>query len=202
MKLAEAVRALPDKARLPLIERAIPALRQMSPRQYQTFAGQVDALIDADRSVSLFEYALRCVLIGCLDSAFEPRRPQERYRSVMQVAPQVATLLSLLAWEGQSEEAAAQEAFIAGMKAYVGNDDPAFRLMPRQRCPLNAFDAALQTLGQAVPDIKRRVVASCATCILADSEATVRECELLRAICASLGCPMPPLVSEAAATIG
>ena len=61
---------------------------------------------------------------------------------------------------------------------------------------MNAFHAALQTLRLAGPDIKKRVVASCAKCILADSEVTVRESELLRAICATLGCPMPPLVSE------
>ena len=193
-KLADAVRALQDRARLPLLEQAIPALRQMSPRQYQTFAAQVDALIHADQSVSLFEYALHCVLMGYLDSAFNPSRSQERYRSPMQVAPQAVIVLSLLAWEG-SEEAPAQEAFAAGMREYVGNENPSMRLVPREQCSLDAFDDALKTLKQASPDIKKRVVASCAKCILADSEVTVRESELLRAICATLGCPMPPLVS-------
>ncbi|HEX3316329.1 MAG TPA: M48 family metallopeptidase [Gemmataceae bacterium] len=201
LKLADAVRALADKARLPLLEQAMPALRQMSPRQYQTFAAQVDGLINADRSVSLFEYALRCVLMGYLDSAFNPSRPQERYRAPMQVAPQVATVLSLLAWDG-SEETPAQNAFAAGMREFVEGmrefvESDASPLLPRDQCPLRAFDAALQTLKLASPDVKRRVVASCAKCILADSEVSVRESELLRAICATLGCPMPPLVSEA-----
>ena len=35
-----------------------------------------------------------------------------------------------------------------------------------------------------------------ATCILADHQVTVREGELLRAISATLGCPMPPLTGR------
>ena len=59
---------------------------------------------------------------------------------------------------------------------------------------LAEFDAALQMLGQAVPDLKRRIVVACAACILANREVTVREAELLRAICDTLDCPLPPLV--------
>ena len=200
LQLADAVRALPDKARLPLLEQALPALRQMSPQQYRTFAAQVDALINADQKVSLFEYALHCVLMRYLDADFNPTRPQERFRVPTQVAPQVATVLSLVAWEGQADEVPAQAAFAAGMREYLGNDAHPYRLQSREQCPLSAFHAALQMLVLAVPDVKRRVVASCAKCILTDDQVTVRESELLRAICASLGCPMPPLVGEGCAT--
>jgi hypothetical protein len=55
-------------------------------------------------------------------------------------------------------------------------------------------DAALQTLSQSVPAIKRRIVVACTACILANQQVTVREAELLRAICDSLDCPLPPLV--------
>jgi hypothetical protein len=52
----------------------------------------------------------------------------------------------------------------------------------------------LQTLAQAAPSLKGQVVAACAACIDADKQVTVREAELLRAVCAALDCPMPPLV--------
>ena len=42
--------------------------------------------------------------------------------------------------------------------------------------------------------IKRRIVDACAACILANQQVTVREAELLRAICDTLDCPLPPLV--------
>jgi hypothetical protein len=195
LRLAELARQLPDAARLPLLDRAMPALRQMSPPQYQVFRAQVDALIHADQKVSLFEYALHCMLRRYLDMDYNRQRPVVRYRAPEQVLPQVAMVLSLLAWAGQEEPSAAGVAFAAGMRAYTGSE-PSAALLPRDQCSLRQFDAALRTLTQAAPEVKRRVVAACAACILADQQVTVREGELLRAISATLGCPMPPLVSE------
>jgi len=195
LRLAEAARQVPEAARLPLVDRALPALRQMSPQQHQAFRAQVEALIHADQRVSLFEYALHCVLSRYLDADFNRQRPQVRYRVPEQVAAQMATVLSLVAWEGQDEASAAQAAFAAGMKGFAAAGS-AVPLLPRDQCSLREFHAALQTLAQASPDIKRQVLASCAACILADGQVTVREGELLRAISATLGCPMPPLVGE------
>jgi hypothetical protein len=53
---------------------------------------------------------------------------------------------------------------------------------------------ALQTLRQSVPTIKRRIVVACTACILTNQRVTVREAELLRAICDTLDSPLPPLV--------
>jgi Zn-dependent protease with chaperone function len=196
LRLAEPVRTLADATRLPLVDLAMPALRQMSPGQHQSFRTQVEALIAADQNLSLFEYALRCVLSRHLDAAFNRQRPHVRHRSPGKLAPQVAAVLSLLAWEGQPEEAKARAAFAAGMRTYLSGAESVFQLVPREQCSLPAFDQALRTLGEALPRIKRQVVVSCAACILEDRQVTVREVELLRATCAMLGCPMPPLVIE------
>src|SRR6516164_3239841 len=56
VKLAAPVQSLPDRFRLPLLDLAMPALRQMSPPQHQVFRAQVEALVNADQRVSLFEY--------------------------------------------------------------------------------------------------------------------------------------------------
>jgi hypothetical protein len=196
MRLMDAVSQLPDAARLPLVDQALPALRQMSPAQHQAFRAQVAGLIHADNQVSLYEYALHCVLSRYLDSDFNRQRPVVRYQSAKQVAPQAATVLSLLAWEGHEDESGARTAFSVGMTTFAGGDVPAARLLSRQECQLPAFHAALQMLAQAAPDLKRRIVAACAAAIQSDHQVTVREGELLRAICATLGCPMPPLVEE------
>jgi Zn-dependent protease with chaperone function len=193
LRLAEPVRQLPDAAHLPLVDMTIPALRQMSPRQHQVFRDQVEGLIHADHQVSIFEYALHCMLNRYLDADFRRVRPRARYGSATKLAPRVATVLSRLAWEGQPEEESARTAFEAGMRVYLGGELGPYRLLPPAQCPLAEFDAALRVLAEATPDIKRRVVVSGATCILADRQVTVREGELLRAISATLGCPMPPL---------
>jgi Zn-dependent protease with chaperone function len=196
VRLAAPVQALPDRLRLPLLDLAMPALRQMSPRQHQAFRAQVEALIDADQRLSLFEYTLRCVLHRHLDAQFLPRRPTGLVqRSPRQLVSSMARVLSLLAWEGQSEPEQAARAFDAGMRSYIGGDHT-YRLPPCEECSLAEFDAALRTLKQTAPGPKRRIVAACAACLRAKQQVSVREAELLRAICDTLDCPLPPLIME------
>src|SRR5262249_53658689 len=64
----------PDPPRLPLVVLAMPALRRLPPRQYRAFRAQVEVLMIADQRLSLFEYALRCVLHRHLDAQFVPQR--------------------------------------------------------------------------------------------------------------------------------
>jgi Zn-dependent protease with chaperone function len=196
LRLMEPVSDVSDAARLPLVDQTLPALRQMSPTQHQAFRAQVEGLIHADHHVSLFEYALHCVLSRYLDADFRCQHRVARYQSVQQVAPQAATVLSLLAWEGHEDEAGRQTAFTTGMRTFLGGDGQPYQLLSRQESQLPAFHAALQKLALAVPDVKRRMVAACAAAIQSDHQVTVREGELLRAVCAFLGCPMPPLMEE------
>src|SRR5262249_56659848 len=98
------------------------------------------------------------------------------------VGERVAGVRGLLAGEGHADPDQAARAFDPGMRGYIGGDHP-HRLPPRDECSLAEFDAAMQTLTQSVPAIKRRIVVACAACILANQQVTVREAELLRAIC-------------------
>jgi hypothetical protein len=59
---------------------------------------------------------------------------------------------------------------------------------------LGQFDGELRMLAEALLAIKSRVVDACAACIMTDQHVTVRELELLRAISAKLGCPLPLLI--------
>ena len=197
LRLVAPVQALPDTHRLPLLDLAMPALRQMSSRQHRAFRAQVEVLMIADRRLSLFEYTLRCVLHRHLDAQFLPQRQMRPVHSSPQkLAHPVATVMALLAREGQPEPDQAARAFDTGMRGYIGGDHT-HRLPPREECSLAEFDAALQTLNQSIPAIKRRIVVACTACILANQQVTVREAELLRAICDTLDCPLPPLVVEA-----
>jgi Zn-dependent protease with chaperone function len=196
LRLLEPVRSLPDEARLPLIDQALPALRQMSPPQHQDFRSQVEGLIHADNQVSIFEYALHCVLTRYLDADYNRQRPVVRYNSAAQITLPMTTTLSLLAWVGHDNAAASQAAFAAGMTTFLGRDAQGEPLRPRAECQLQPFHAALQALAQSTPELKRRIIAACAATILYDHQVTIREGELLRAICATLGCPMPPLLEN------
>src|SRR5262249_61390235 len=89
--------------------------------------------------------------------------------------------------------ATAPRPYDTGRRGHTGRVHPP-RLPPREECPLAKFDGAMQTSPQSAPAIKRRIVVPCAACILANQHVTVREAELLRAICDTLDCPLPPLV--------
>ncbi len=87
--------------------------------------------------------------------------------------------------------AAAQEAFEQARRHVL----PQARLRRVEECGLQAVDAALAVFEEATPPIKRQVLQAAAACIGADRKITIAEAELLRAMSASLGCPMPPLLS-------
>ena len=52
LKLAPLVDALPEEARLPLVDRTFPALKGLSPKQYADFRDHVEALVHADGKIS------------------------------------------------------------------------------------------------------------------------------------------------------
>src|SRR5262249_62307033 len=98
-----------------------------------------------------FEYPLHGVLRRHLAAHFLPqRRTRPLHSSPQKLAHPVATVLALLAWEGQPEPDQAARAFDTGMRAYIGGDHT-HRLPPRAECSLAQFDPALQTLNQPAP---------------------------------------------------
>src|SRR5271155_2256764 len=135
LRLVAPAQALPDTHRLPLLDLAMPALRQMSSRQHRAFRAQVEMLLIADpQRLSLFEYTLRCVLHRHLDAQFLPQRQTRPVHSSPQkLAHPVATVLALLAWEGQPEPDLAAGAFDKGMRGYIGGDHT-YRLPPGEGC--------------------------------------------------------------------
>jgi hypothetical protein len=193
--LAPLVDRLDRTSRLPLMELALPALRQLTAGQYGVFRQNVDVLVRADASIDLFEWALQRIVIHDLDRQFaRVPPPRVRHRDLGRVLPHAAVLLSALAHVGARAGGSPQAAFEAGRQALGA---PAMTLGPPDACGLDAVDAALAALEETTPDVKRRVLQAAAACVSADRRLTGAEAELLRAIAASLGCPMPPLTVAA-----
>jgi hypothetical protein len=102
----------------------------------------------------------------------------------------LARVVSVLAWTGAADVSAARHAWRAARTA-----EPALpeSLDPVNVCTLDALDGALRAFAGATPGLKRRLVDACVACVAADGQTTVEEAELLRAVCASIGAPMPPV---------
>jgi hypothetical protein len=192
-KLLADVEQLDPRTRLPLVDMALPALRELSMSQYQAFRRNVEELILSDARVDLFEWTLRRVLLAHLTPHFERAgAPRIKHRSMRRLAPYCATLLSTLALARAGED---PESSYARAAQTLGLPDLA--KLPPERCGLGPLDGALDELVQATPELKRQVLQACAEYVAADGRVVVAEAELLRAIADALACPMPPLLPDA-----
>ena len=189
-QLSALVDRLPAENRLSVVDMTIPALKRLSPAQYQAFRQMVEALTTADGKIDLFEYCLRVILFGYLDVQFGLRpAPAVRYKAVSAVAQPAIVVLSALAYAGQSRADDIQRAFQAGVHDLLGQ----VQILSPQQCTFGTFDAALNELAQASPAVKRSILEAVVACIAADGKMTVVENELLRAVAAALSCPLPPV---------
>ncbi len=185
------------RARLPLVDLAIPALRQLRPEEYRDFRRTLKWLVESDRQIDLFEFILQKVIRRHLDPQFEKTRPPViQFHSLRPLLPDCALLLSALAQIGHSQDPEVQHAFRAGVP-YLRSPNGEVALLPRAQCGLAPIDVALNRLAQAAPQIKKYLLDACVHVVGADGVIQEREAELLRAIADTLDCPIPPFLTAA-----
>jgi hypothetical protein len=188
-QLIPSVDELDVRARLPLVDMTLPALRSMSLPQYRQFTKCFITLVEADKRLGLFEWTLHQILLRHLRPQFEAvrARPTMHY-GLQQLGRPCSVLLSALAHVSHADD---QAAFDAGARALA---EVPLRLLHPTECDLSKLNDALVELAGAAPKQRQRLVDACAACICADGRVKVGEAELLRAICDLLDCPMPPLL--------
>ena len=192
VRVAPFVEQLDPRMRLPLLELSLPALRALTPSQYRLFRRNLVAAVEADEVIDLFEWSLYRILVRDLEVHFgRPRRTRVRHSSVAAVRSPLALLMSVLAYVGDRDPRAAEHAFAQAWRVLAL---PETRLLRHEECGLGALDAALVHLDQAAPQVKKRVLEAAVACITADRQVTAEEAELLRAVSASMSCPMPPIL--------
>jgi Zn-dependent protease with chaperone function len=196
-RLAAEVAGLATPARLPLVNLALGALRQLPPDAYQNFSATLAWLIASDGRVDLFEFTLQKIIRRHLAPQFgTARRDVVQYYSLKPLLPDCAVILSALARAGSGDAEEIRKAFAAGAPYLRSTtEDPA--CLPLEQCGLEQVDAALDRLAQAAPQLKKNLLEAGAHVAAADGVLQEAEAELLRAIADTLDCPMPPLVMEA-----
>jgi Zn-dependent protease with chaperone function len=191
-RLLPEIERLEARYRLPLIDIAFPALCALSADQYQAFKTNMRALVVADEKLELFEWVLQRMVYTHLRPHFERVKPPRiRHTSLRKLSEPCAVVLSILAHAGSSSEASIRTAFETGASRLSGID---IALLPRERAGLRELDRALETLAEADPTARQRLLMACAACVASDREVTQAEGELVRAIADGIGCPMPPLL--------
>lgn len=181
--------SLDISAKLPLVQLALPALKLLSPKQYQDFNTLLDQLIDSDAKLDVFEFVLQKMIRKYLT----PTKNQKSNYFQSDWPKNVSLLLSLLARVGTTDEAVAQQSYIRGVKMLTtrfGFTD----LLPPLACQLQHLDPVLDQLAKVTPQIKKKIISACAETISFDGVINIEEGELLRAIADTLDCAIPPLI--------
>lgn len=182
---------LPQRDRLPLVELLAPALRQLSAEQRATFTRTVQTLIDADASVSIFEYVVAHTLrTRMADEAMAAQRARIRHRSLTAVRTEVELLVSLLSHAGAVDDSGAKAAFQAAASRLGHLQISLLGAGPQL---LGALGPALYQLSGLAPVQAAQVVDACVHAVVADRRVTDDEATLLRAVCDALGAPLPQL---------
>lgn len=176
--------------RLPLVDIALPQLGNMELTQYETFMDLVDALIRADKRISLFEWSLFAILKHYLAPLYgKLKPPQSKYRELDDVKRACQLLFSTLAVAGNTGLQRASAFQAAVEKADMGG----LHLLPVEELGIGKLSGALEELNKLYPLAKPKLLKACVACICADGEITPTESELIRAIADTLDCPMPPI---------
>lgn len=192
-RLAAQTAELHSRARIPLVEMALPALRHLSPAQYGTFIQTIQALSAADRQIDLFEFTLEKILRRYLDPAFTGATQETvRYTTLDSLLHESNVLISALAYLSHNDTEEVRRAYQVGSTALkLGHS---ITQLPVDQCGLGAVDQAMDRVAAADARIKQRIVTACAECVAADGEIQTGEAEMLRAICAAVNVPCPPLL--------
>jgi len=179
------------KFRLPLIDIAIPALKQLSLSQYQSFRHNLVALIAMDSKVDLLEWSLQKILFNHLDSHFfKLSQPKARYSHLGQLKKEVALILSVMAYAGHPQQGDAEKAFNAAISE---QELSGIKLLTKNEISLSDLDQSLEKLAGLRPLAKPQLLKACVASIVHDQIVSPVEVELLRAFSDALDCPMPPV---------
>jgi Zn-dependent protease with chaperone function len=176
--------------RMPALLRVFAALSQLGRGERVELLKCLNGLLVRENRASAFSYALRKLAQVQLQDNLDPRRRAAGYLSAQGARDALQVLFSALALQGVEDEAAARQAYEAGIEIMLPGIRPPYLRMAHWPPRL---DEALTRIDRLQPDAKNRLVQALAATISHDARMTVAESELLRAICATLHCPLPPL---------
>jgi Zn-dependent protease with chaperone function len=191
---AALVRGFDLALHLPVIDLALPALKTMPEAATKHFLAALEAVVYADRRVSLHEF----VVLTLLRAQLAPGARPAETKTISALQAEAATVLALLAHAGTRADAsgARQEALQAALRAGakvlgIGEDLPA-------KAPLTLDSArrALEALRSLAPMQKGILVKGLFAAVTVDGTIRVAEAGVMRLVGAVLDCPLPPLLAS------
>jgi uncharacterized tellurite resistance protein B-like protein len=193
---AEALtRRLGPQFHLPVIDLALPSIKTAADALKNELVEALQAVIYADRRVSLHEFVVLTMVRNQLLPRAKPGAVGNKKVAELQDA--VLAVLSLVAHAGTRQDAtgARGEAVAAALRkglAELGLPESA----PVGALTLESAAEALELLKDLAPMQKAMLVKGLFATVTADGSIRVVEAELMRLVGATLDCPLPPLLES------
>lgn len=168
---------------LRVLDLALPALKTLSPNQYQTFKKDLIRLIKADEQISLFEWCLYRIVTSSYENKVLSggRRLSQLQDAVQTLLVAACRDLNDLAFAGAIAAAEQQLTNISLQKEV------------NRTFSVSTLETAIKQLEQLRPLDKPVLLKALAAAMESDGKVTEEEQELFRAIADCLDCPVPPL---------
>jgi len=168
---------------------ALPALKEWPQKKRDAFLATVQALVEADQKTTLGEFVLETLLRQSLREGAGKPIPT-RFRRVEDVAQDANVVISLIAQVSRGDTALSH----AKGESILGVALPA--ALPVSELTAPRITAALERLRHLQPFEKPRVLKACVETAAADGPFRLAEMELVRAVAATLDCPIPPVIQS------
>ena len=196
--LTQQLGSLPATARLPLLDLAMPALRQLALSERADVLLMVNRLIAADNRITLNEFVVQTILVRRLDPD-AGRSVPVRYADLGALRDEFVLMLSLVSHvAARGSGVSAQAAFARGMVTYPDLQLRIDTLVPINELDFDAVRQALDRLVQLAPLGKPALIKAlvAVACSSVSGAVLQPDCaNILRAICSAIDAPLPPIVA-------
>jgi len=180
--------------RLPLLEISFPALKRMPEQHVEFLLDLARRLVDMDGEVDFQEYCFLRILAVSLGQSAAPGQRGPRGRPARdEIRNAAVALLRQLAVRGHATDDARREAFGVGISRF-GQWAESAMLEAGGGARVADFDRCLDVLVRISPTAMKTLIEAATATVLHDGEVSVDEAEMLRTVCVSLECPLPPIL--------
>ena len=193
-----------DKARLPLLEIAFPALKLKNKQSINFMFEVLERIVEFDIPTEPFVYALSRVLkcyvrdANLIERQAKIRSTSDDYQDALN------TLFGVVSFEGSHDTIANSDAYKKGIQYLVDFDFAKYFKVQLSFADVMDYaepdkhwiplmDKALMVLDSIDLNAKKILIEALLITLAHDKKLSLIEAELFRAICMSLHCPVPPL---------
>ncbi len=193
---AALTRGLGPAFHLPVIDLALPAIKSAPAQTKQQLIKGLQAVIEADRRVSLHEFVVLTLVRAQLEPAARPAAGATK--KIDELRGQGVLLLYLMGHAGTRADATGKrgEALQAAVRAGAREMGLSEDVPLVGELTLDAARAALEALKLLAPLQKAILIKGLFAAASAGGSINIAEAELMRLMAAVLDCPLPPLLEH------